>query len=169
MKIATYLFKYNDRNEFLPDSDYKFKHYERWRKRHPGEVMFGPIAKHTWEVDGAAYERLNPSNDYLKLFPDATGFLLFEKAQRPDNLVLLDVYGNQTRRLVVPWRMTGSENPASGLYPTRFIGLTTPLDNPDTGEEGKLGVFAWIEYAGDWYFELEPHKGEFLWCRRLLR
>ncbi|MDR0779458.1 MAG: hypothetical protein LBF16_02040 [Pseudomonadales bacterium] len=169
MKTIKGFLIYNSRNEVLPDPDNKFEHYEEWRKSHLSEFVFGPIVKYTWEVDWVAYERLNPKNDYLKLFPDATGFLLFEKAKRPDNLVLLDVYGNQTMRLAVPWRMTGSENPASGLYPTRFIGLTTPLENPDTGEEGKLGVFAWIEYAGDWYFELEPHKGEFLWCRRLLR
>jgi filamentous hemagglutinin len=89
------------------------------------------------------------------------------EAKRSDNLVLLDAYGHERLRLSVPWQMTGSTNPDSGKYPTRFIGKTTPWENPATGEPGHYGVLAWVEYAGDYYFELDYRNGEFLWCKRL--
>jgi hypothetical protein len=74
-------------------------------------------------------------------------------------------------RLDVPWRMTGATNPECGKYPTGFIGETTPWDNPATGEEGKFGVKAYVEgfYGEAFYFELDYHTGQFLWCYRLQR
>lgn len=101
--------------------------------------------------------------------PDASGFLLCENVQRPDNLVLLDAHGKERMRLTVPWQMTGSTNPDSGKFPTRFIGLTTPWDNPKTGEVGEFGVLAWVQYAGDYCFELDYRSGQFLWCYYLER
>lgn len=161
---------HNDKGETLPDENF-LEHIEQWRKLHPGEFVFGPIVKHTWLVDGQVCERENPRNDHFRMLPDRSGFLLCENLKRSDNLLLLDAYGNERMRLDVPWRMTGATNPECGEYPTGFIGLTTPCPNPATGEEGKFGVKAYVEgfYGQAFYFELDYHSGEFLWCYRLQR
>jgi len=67
--------------------------------------------------------------------------------------------------------MTGATEPECGQYPTGFIGPTTPYPNPATGEEGKFGAKAYVEgfYGLAFYFELDYHTGEFLWCYRLER
>ncbi len=154
--------RHNNRGEVLPieNSDY---YYNEWLKKHPGEFVFGLIVKHTWQVDGRSYERLNPRNDGLDVLPDASGFLLCEQIDRPDNLLLLDAYGKERMRLSVPWQLTRQPTPESSKYPSRFIGLTTPWDNPKTGEIGKFGVLAWVQYAGDYAFELDWHTGQFKW------
>lgn len=154
--------RHNSRGDVLPseNSDY---HYNEWLKKRPGEFVFGPIAKHTWQVDGRCLERLNPRNDGLDVLPDASGFLLCEKVDRPDNLLLLDVYGRERMRLSVPWQLTRQPTPESAKYPSHFVGLTTPWDNPKTGEIGKFGVLAWVQYAGDYAFELDWSTGQFLW------
>jgi hypothetical protein len=123
----------------------------------------GPTVRHTWQVDGRSYERLNPRNDGLDVLPDASGFLLCEKVDRVDNLLLLDAYGKERMRLSMPWQLTQRPTPESAKYPSRFIGLTTPWDNPKTGETGKFAVLAWVEFAGDYAFELDWRTGEFLW------
>lgn len=123
----------------------------------------GPTVRHTWQVDGVSYERRNPRNDYLRLVPDASGFLLCEQVDRSDNLVLLDACGKERKRLSVPWQLTRKPTPASDAYPSRFIGLTTPWDNPKTGEVGKFAVLTWVEFAGDYAFELDWRTGQFLW------
>ena len=126
---------------------------------------------HTWQVDEQTYERLNPRNDHLRVLPDASGFLLCENVERTDNLLLLDAYGKERMRLNVPVHMTGATHPDSFKYPTGFIGLTTPFPNPATGEKGKFGVKAYVEgfFEQAFYFELDYHTGEFLWCYRLQR
>ena len=154
--------KYNNRGDFLPSKDADFW-YEKWREKHPGELTFGPIAKHTWQVDGAIYERMNPRNDGLYELPDASGFLLCEELKCSDNLALLDVYGRQRMRLSVPWQLTRDPHPESAAYPSHFLGLTTPWENPSTGEQGKFAVLAWVQYAGDYAFELDWHTGQFKW------
>ena len=160
------MLRHNSRGDSLPEVDF-LDHFKGWQKDHPSEPVFGPTIRHTWEVEGVLFERLNPRHDYFRLLPDSSGFLLCEKAQRSDNLVLLDAYGHERLRLSVPWQMTGSTNPDSGKYPTRFIGETTPWENPATGEPGHFGVLAWVEYAGDYYFELDYRNGKFLWCKWL--
>jgi hypothetical protein len=156
------LSRHNSRGGILPTKDADF-HYEEWRKKHPGEVVFGPITRHTWQVDGRAYDRLNSRNDGLYEFPDSTGFLLCEQVDRPDNLVLLDAYGKERMRLSVPWQLTRKPTPESAAFPSHFIGLTTPWDNPNTGEVGKFAVLTWVQYAGDYAFELNWNTGQFLW------
>lgn len=132
---------------------------------------YGPSIKHTWQVGEQPYERLNPRNDGLDVLPDASGFLLRENVERTDNLLLLDAYGKEHMRLDVPVQMTGATHPDSFKYPTGFIGLSTPYPNPATGEEGKFGVKAFVEgfHGQAFYFELNYHTGEFLWCYRLQR
>ena len=39
--------------------------------------------------------------------------------------------------------------------------------NVGTHNEGQFGVIAWIEYAGDFYFELDYHEGKFLWGKEI--
>lgn len=162
MKKIEKLLRHNRRNEILPqeNSDY---YYSEWLKEHPGEFVFGPIVKHTWQVDGRNYERLNPRNDGLDVLPDTSGFLLCEKIDRNDNLVLLDAYGKERMRLSIPWQLTRDPHPEMAEYPSHFIGLTTPWDNPETGEVGKFAVLAWVQYAGDYAFELDWKTGQFLW------
>lgn len=123
----------------------------------------GPTIKHSWFVETKKIERRNPRNDYFRPLPDSTGFLLCEQIERSDNLVLLDVYGKERMRLSVPWQLTNRPTPESAKYPSRFIGLTTPWDNPKTGQLGKFAVLAWVEYAGDYAFELDWKTGQFLW------
>jgi hypothetical protein len=162
MKVVSNLFRHNDRGEALPAKDY-VEHYEVWRKSHPHQPVFGPIVKHTWKVDGKEIERINLNNDPFYELPDSSGFLLCEQVDRPDNLLLLDVYGKERMRLSVPWQLTRQPTSESAKYPTRFIGLTTPWDNPKTGEVGKFGVLAWVQYAGDYAFELDWQTGQFKW------
>ena len=123
----------------------------------------GPTTRHFWVVEGKPYQRLNPRNDYLRMLPDSTGFLLCENVERQDNLVLLDTCGKERMRLSVPWKLTKTPTPESAHYPSRFIGITTPWDNPETGEQGKFGVLAWMQYSGDYCFELDYTTGQFLW------
>ena len=166
MSHISNMMNFNDKGECLPEIDF-LEHFEVWKRSHPFDPIFGPIVRVTWEVEGLLIERLNINNDDLRLLPDSSGFLLCEEAKRSDNLVLLDAYGHERLRLSVPWQMTGSTNPDSGKYPTRFIGKTTPWENPATGEPGHFGVLAWVEYAGDYYFELDYRNGKFLWSKRL--
>lgn len=156
------LIRHNDRGDFWPDKDF-LKHLKEWDRKHPNEPTYGPIVKHTWTVDGIFYERLNPRHDSLHELPDASGFLLCEKIKRSDNLVLLDAYGKERMRLSIPWQLTRHPTPQSANYPSHFLGLTTPWDNPQTGEQGKFSVLAWVEHAGDYAFELDWQTGQFLW------
>jgi hypothetical protein len=156
------LLLHNHRGDTLPEKDFLI-HLKEWRKSHPGEFVFGPIAKHTWQVNDQCYERLNSRNDGLEELPDSSGFLLCEKVDRIDNLLLLDAYGKERMRLSVPWQLTRDPHPEMAVYPSHFVGLTTPWDNPKTGEVGKFAVLAWVHYAGNYAFELDWHTGKFLW------
>jgi hypothetical protein len=162
MNSISNLTRHNDRGDSWPDKNF-LEHLKEWDKTHPDQPTYGPIVKHSWEVNGNFYQRANPRNDGFYELPDSTGLLLCENVERPDNLVLLDVYGKERMRLSVPWQLTRTPTPESAKYPTRFIGLTTPWDNPKTGEEGKFGVLAWVQFAGDYCFELDYHAGKFLW------
>ncbi|MDZ7922279.1 hypothetical protein [Rhodoferax sp.] len=162
MNLVSNLICHNNRGDFLPELTFT-EDYEVWRRSNPDDPVFGPIVKHTWHVDGVQIERLNQRNDPLYELPDATGFLLCEHVERSDNLVLLDVYGKERVRLAMPWQLTQRPTSQSAGYPSRFLGLTTPWDNPKTGQLGKFAVLAWVEYAGDYAFELDWKTGQFLW------
>jgi hypothetical protein len=132
---------------------------------HPSGI-FGPVIRYSWQVNGCHFESLKTG--YWCLLPDSSGFICFESDSKPDNCTLLDAYGKERMRLTVPWQMTGSTSPESGLPPTSFENISAPYINPADGKEGKFGVTAWVEYAGKYYFELDYHTGQFLWCKRIM-
>jgi len=68
-------------------------------------------------------------------------------------------------RLTVPWQLTNPKNPESAKPPTSFALVSAPFVNPTDGKEGHFGVTAWVEHAGQYYFELDYHSGQFLWGR----
>lgn len=137
-----------------------------WRDPVDGGSIFGPVEKYSWLVDDDEFFLIS-KGFYLKELPDATGFIAFESEWKPDNCVLLDVYGKERLRLTVPWQMTGSKHPESGRAPTSFANTSAPCINPQTGEVGRYGVTAWVERAGKYYFELDYQTGQFLWCRQV--
>lgn len=156
------LILHNKKGDVLPDEGFLVE-LKKWKTSHPSESTFGPIVKYTWQVDRQNYERPNPRNDGLDVLPDKSGFLLCEKLDRNDNLLLLDAYGQERMRLSVPWQLTRDPHPEMAAFPSHFVGLTTPWDNPKTGEIGKFAVLAWVQYAGDYAFELNWETGQFLW------
>ncbi len=162
MTTIANLMRHNDRGDTWPDKDF-LRHLKEWDKLHPAQPTYGPIVRHTWDVDGRNIERLNPRHDGFYELPDASGFLLCENVERSDNLVLLDAYGEERLRLSVPWQLTRRPTPASAGYPSRFIGMTTPWENPRTGQPGQFAVLTWVQYAGDYAFELDWRTGQFLW------
>lgn len=162
MMVLSELTRHNDRGDSWPDKDFLL-HLKEWDKLHPNQPTYGPIVRHTWEVNGQLFERSNYKNDGLYELPDSTGFLLCENVDRADNLVLLDAYGKERMRLSVPWQLTREPHPESAAYPSHFVGLTTPWENPKTGEIGKFAVLTWVQYAGDYAFELDWRTGQFLW------
>lgn len=139
---------------------------DQWRDPDSGSEIFGPVVKYSWVV-GAENYSLESTDIWLRELPDATGFIAFESDWKPDNCVLLDVYGKERMRLTVPWEMTGSKHPESAQAPTSFANTSAPCMHPLTGEPGAFGVTAWVERAGKYYFELDYHTGQFLWCRQV--
>lgn len=162
MNAVVSFFLHNDRGDALPGKDFT-EHYELWRASHPREFVFGPIVKHTWQVNGVSYERVNPRHDEVDVLPDGSGLLLCEKLNRSDNLLLLDAFGKERMRLSVPWQLTRDPHPKMATYPSHFVGRTTPWANPTTEEEGKFALLTWVQYAGDYAFELDWKSGQFLW------
>lgn len=152
------------------------------------KVMAGrkpsPLVRVTWMCDSKPFElniKLRDGKALMSVskLPDSSGLICFEDRYAEDNCLLLDVYGNERMRLTVPWELTGNE----GIPPEMrqhgkpkpkkmwFIGLATPWSHPKTGEPGKLGVTAHLEYGEgpydyhDYYFELDWQTGDFLWGR----
>lgn len=156
--------KYNNRGQAVLLSE-----FNNWRDPVTGSEIFGPVTAYSWEVNGAE-KRIDDlkSKLLIHLLPDASGFICFESDSKPDNCILLDAYGKERIRLTVPWQMTGSTSPESGQPPTCFENISTPYINPTDGKEGQFGVTAWVEYAGKYYFELDYHTGQFLWCKRIM-
>ena len=162
MSCISELLMVNSRGDVLPDKDF-LGHLKIWESSQPTGTSFGPVLKYVWKADSSCYERLNARNDHFRPLPDASGFLLCENVERADNLLLLDAFGKERMRLAVPWQLTRQPDAKSAAYPSRFIGLTTPWENPKTGAQGKFAVLAWVQYAGDYAFELNWQTGEFLW------
>jgi hypothetical protein len=155
----------NDRNQSVKDSDLL-----NWRKLYPDEKadIFGPVIKYSWFINGISHEISPPKNQSWKILPDASGFIVFEKGWKPDNCLLLDAYGNERMRLVVPRQLTGGLVDSS--YETgdaTFVNVSAPYKNPSTGAEGKFGVAAYVE-GGKFYLELDYHTGQFLWGKQIM-
>jgi len=140
-----------------------------WVNEHQGKLNcslengwgFGKVTHYSWNVGD---ELIRVSVDkwiYSILLPDSSGFIGFEEGLKPDGCLLLDAYGKERRRLTVPWELTRRDVPKQAEM--WFRNIDGPYDNPITGEKGEFGVSAWIEYAGDYYFELDYHAGKFLW------
>jgi hypothetical protein len=127
----------------------------------------GSVTKLAWEVDGKICEVPSEKWPYAVVLPDASGFIAFEEGWKPDNCLLLDAYGQERMRLTVPRHLTGGLVDSS--YETgeaAFVNVSEPYKNPLTGVVGKFGVTAYVE-GGKFYFELDYHTGEFLWCRQI--
>lgn len=159
---------HNDRGDALPAVDF-VKHLLEWRKTHSHASIFGPVIRHTWQHQGTKFERPNPQRDVWILTPDRTGFAVVENATRCDNLVLLNAQGKERMRISIPWKLTQHPVPASDSYPSHFLGPTSPWNNPETGAPGRFALHAWVEYAGDYAFELDWRTGQFLWGYHLER
>jgi hypothetical protein len=122
------------------------------------------LIKLTWECIGkgfelsALFENVNIPLS-VSLLPDASGLICFEPTyERPDNCYILDAYGKERFRLRVPWKLTPYDVPPAAKMWFRNIG---------THDDGQFGVTAWIEYAGDFYYELDYHEGNFLWGKQI--
>ncbi len=145
------------------------KDFLKWLETHRSEELGEKIVAYSWHVDEKFFKiNINIKKHYWRELPDSSGFICFESEAKPDNCALLDVYGKERMRLTVPWQMTGSTSPESGESPTSFENISTPYANPADGKKGKFGVTAWVEHAGKYYFELDYHTGQFLWCKRIM-
>jgi hypothetical protein len=128
---------------------------------------FGKITHYTWLVNSQLITAPVDPEKNIHVLPDATGFVCFERGDVPNNCALLDIYGKERMRLTVPWQLTTANNPESNAPPTCFVGLSDPYINPADGKKGAFGVKAWVEFGGEYYFELDWHTGEFLWGREI--
>lgn len=126
---------------------------------------FGQTTHYSWYVDGRKILVRAESGKYWCQLPDSSGFIIFDDKRDKDNCVLLDVYGKERMRLIVPWELVGREIPETAEM--WFRNIDGPYVNPVTGKQGNFGVSAWIEYAGDYYFELDYHTGKFLWGKAI--
>ena len=156
---------YNERGQSILSSQLLW-----WRRLYPEDksAIFGPVTRYSWVIDGKSFEIFNPQNSLsVRELPDSYGFICFECGEKPDNCLLLDVYGKERMRLAVPWQLTKPQNPESAKPPTCFAATSAPYVNPADGKEGIFGVTAWVEHAGKYYFELDYFNGQFLWGREI--
>ncbi|MDM0106119.1 hypothetical protein QTH97_14335 [Variovorax sp. J22R24] len=142
------------------------KDWPKWIQEHNGRG-FGPTVSYSWHVGSQRIEVLARDKEVREILPDATGFICFERDWRPDNCLLLDAFGKHRVRLAVPWQLTRPQNPESAKPPTSFTSVSAPYVNPADGKPGEFGVTAWVELAGQYYFELDYHIGQFLWGREI--
>lgn len=136
----------------------------KWAERNGGSV-FG-TTEYSWEVNTQSFH-MKRDRLVWHVLPDASGFICFESSQVPNNCTLLDAYGRERMRLTVPWQLTAANNPASNDPPTFFLDVSETYINPADGGQGKFGVKAWVEFAGEYYFELDWHTGKFLWGKEV--
>lgn len=138
-----------------------------WIEQHEG-LGFGPVVAYSWRVNGKRFEApANRRRATWEVLPDASGFICLESDWKPDNCLLLDVFGKERMRLTVPWQLTRAMNLESAKPPTSFARVSAPFVNPSDGKAGEFGVIAWVELAGHYYFELNYHTGDFLWGREI--
>lgn len=128
---------------------------------------FGKLTHYTWVVNNERVSAPVDAEKNLHLLPDASGFICIERPQLPNNCTLLDAFGKERMRLTVPWQLTTANNPASNAAPTSFWGISEPYVNPADGKRGQFGVKAWVEFGGEYYFELDYKSGQFLWGKEV--
>jgi hypothetical protein len=147
-----------------------------WVLQHQGDAGannengwgFGRVTHYSWYVGDQLIETpAKGGKETWEVLPDASGFICFEDDWKPDNCLLLDVYGKERMRLTVPWQFTRPRNPESARPPTSFARVNEPCINPADGTEGQFGLNAWVEHAGTYYFELNYHTGQFLWGKEI--
>ena len=139
-----------------------------WLQHHKSEELGKKIVAYSWMVEGRRIEMpVDTATVTWYLLPDASGFLCFERGHVPNNCTLLNAYGQERMRLIVPWQLTTAHNPASNAPPTCFAGISSPHTNPADEKPGQFGVKAWVELAGEYYFELDWKTGAFLWGREI--
>ncbi|WP_201313834.1 hypothetical protein [Dyella sp. EPa41] len=114
------------------------------------------VASYSWTVDDKLLSHIRDS--FWEELPDSSGFICFESNFKSDNCYVLDAYGKERYRLRVPWELTPYDIPAGAKMWFRNVGAHM---------DGQYGVTAWIEYAGDFYFELDYHEGRFLWGKEI--
>lgn len=149
--------------------------YQTWAEWLSGlrggwQKPFGKTTRYTWRACGRIHEMVNPNPDsgarvILEPLPDWSGLIMVDSRNVPNNAVLLDPCGEVLRGLRVPWEMVSKDEPEE-CYFVRVARDGTGW-NEATGEEGRFGLEArlcWSPWVyGDFYFELDWHRGEFLW------
>lgn len=159
-KLISNLTLHNERSEKVLARD-----VGEWVAKQNPWRTFNTIG-YSWEADGKEiYVLKNGFNLYL--FPDASGFIRIETNSMPNNCTLLDAHGKERMRLTVPWQLTTANNPESNAAPTCFVSTCDPYINPADGRPGQFGVRAWVEFAGEYYFELDWRTGKFLWGKEV--
>lgn len=139
-----------------------------WLRNHKSEELGDKIVAYSWNVNGQHIKiTIDTGKVTWYVLPDASGFICFERDHIPNNCTLLDVYGKERMRLTVPWQLTAANNPASNAPPTSFWGISEPYLNPADGQKGEFGVKAWVEFSGEYYFELDCRTGLFLWGKEI--
>lgn len=130
-----------------------------WVREHNGPGEFGITTHYSWKVDGKYIcLPVDVSRVTWNELPDASGFICFESGFKSNNCYVLDAHGRERYRLSVPWELTPYNVPSGSKMWFRGV---------DTHCDGKFGVGAWIEYAGDFYFELDYRAGRFLWGKEI--
>lgn len=86
------------------------KDWLKWINEHAGRG-FGPTVSHSWYVGNQRMEVLaNRQEEIWEVLPDASGFTCFESDRKPDNCLLLDIFGKERMRLTVPWQLARPQN-----------------------------------------------------------
>lgn len=133
----------------------KAKDLAAWASRQSPWRTFDATG-YCWYVEGERFFCRKAA--YWVELPDSSGFICFYDNLSNDNCSLLDVYGRERFRLAVPCELTPYEVPPGAEMWFRNIG---------THPNGQFGVTAWIEYVGDFYFELDYRGGRFLWGKEI--
>lgn len=123
-----------------------------------------PLIGVEWTVGSKLFKRHiqladSKPTEAVYVLPDKSGFVIIEKAWKPDNCLLLDAYGKERMRLIAPWQMTGAQLPEGVTFGYPEKGYS----NPKTGAPGSYGINGWVGHS-KFYFELDYQTGTFLWC-----
>ncbi|MDR0779984.1 MAG: hypothetical protein LBF16_04725 [Pseudomonadales bacterium] len=147
---------HNDKGQSILDAD-----LARWNvSQEPLKRIYGPFIRRSWQVNGEELESSRPGN--WCLLPDASGFILFENDWRPDNSVVLDAYGNERMRLMVPKKLLPGIDDSSMLS-TCFLWLEP------SGKEGQCRLIGSVgeAMAGDFGCDFDYVNGVFLKCYKV--